>query len=132
MSKVMQGGISNVAGLKNDSIKQDVAKDAKELGQKSFDRALKAQLQKASGVTFSAHAMQRIDRRNIDINTEQAQKVGKAVESAQNKGAKESLFIGNGYALIVNIPNKTVITAMDPQKMDGTVVTNIDSTVIVS
>ena len=96
-----------------------------------FDNVLRAQLQKASGVKFSAHAMDRIDQRKINMDSDEAVKVGNAVKTAREKGAKDSLFIGNGYALIVNIPNKTVITAMDSDQMDKAVVTNIDSTVMV-
>lgn len=96
-----------------------------------FARLLQKRLQDASGVKFSAHAMERIEKRRIDMDEMEAQKVGKAVEIAKEKGAKDSLFIGNNYALIVNIPNKTVVTAMDTETMSRNVVTNIDSTVIV-
>ncbi len=96
-----------------------------------FNEVLRNKLQKASGVNFSAHAMDRIDKREISMNEIEARKVGNAIKTAKEKGAKDSLFIGNGYALIVNIPNKTVVTAMNSRQMDSAFVTNIDSTVMV-
>lgn len=53
-----------------------------------------------------------------------------AFDQAKNKGAKESLIMIDEKAFIVNIANKTVITAMDKGQLLSNVITNIDSAVI--
>ena len=40
-------------------------------------------------------------------------KLNKAVSGAASKGAKDSLVLLNNMAFIVNIPNRTIVTAMD-------------------
>ena len=52
-----------------------------------------------------------------------------AVNKAEQKGAKDSLVMMNNKAFIVNIPNKTVITALDVEKSEENIFTNIDSVV---
>lgn len=119
--------ISGTEAVKN----QNTVRKGSGKNDQRFAQLLQKRLQDASGVKFSAHAMERIEKRHIGMDEAEAQKVGKAVETAREKGARDSLFIGNNYALIVNIPNKTVITVMDTESMSKNVVTNIDSTVIV-
>ena len=53
------------------------------------------------------------------------------VEKAQRKGARESLVLLDDVALVISIKNKTVITAVDKEKLKENVFTNIDSAVIV-
>jgi flagellar operon protein len=109
----------------------------------SFDEVLKTNLTakpqiggaglspQASGIKFSNHAIERIKSRGIEMGPEQLERLGKAVEKAESKGAKETLvLLGNDSALIVNIKNKTVVTALDQSMMKENVFTNIDSTVI--
>jgi len=80
---------------------------------------------------FSAHASSRLKSRNIEMTPDIMGKLEKAVEGAQSKGARDSLILVNkDLAFIVNIPNKTVITAMDGESIKDNVFTNIDSTVI--
>jgi len=81
---------------------------------------------------FSAHASSRLKSRNIEMTPDIMGKLEKAVEGAQNKGARDSLILVKDLAFIVNIPNKTVITAMDGESIKDNVFTNIDSTVIAS
>ena len=53
------------------------------------------------------------------------------VFEALNKGIKESLVMVDSLAFIVNVPNKTVVTAMDQTDSKENVFTNIDGAVIV-
>ncbi len=46
------------------------------------------------------------------------------------KGINESLVIVDSLAFIVNVPNQTVITAMDQTETSANVFTNIDGAVI--
>lgn len=95
----------------------------------SFNKILEKEL---NGVTFSQHAMQRLESRNIRFNQADLEKLNSAVEKAAQKGAKESLVLmNNELALIVSVKNKTVITAMDGSNIKENVFTNIDSAVII-
>lgn len=84
---------------------------------------------KEKELKFSHHAAQRLASRNIDLTGEQKQRLEMAVSLADTKGIQESLVMLDDMAFIVNIPNHTVITAVNP-KEDATVFTNIDGAVI--
>lgn len=86
-----------------------------------------------TGVTFSQHALERLQSRNIKLGQAELTKLNDAVEKAAQKGAKESLvFMSNSnLALVVSVKNKMVITAMDGTNTRDNVFTNIDSAVIV-
>lgn len=83
-------------------------------------------------VRFSHHAEQRLMQRGIQLKPEQLAQIESAIEKAAAKGAKDSLMILDGTALIVNIKNKTVVTAMDTKSMKDHVFTQIDSAVVIS
>ena len=82
------------------------------------------------GVKFSSHAVQRLQKRNIQVTAEEIGRINNAVSKAAEKGSRESLVLVDDLALIVSIANKTVITAMDRMSMKEQVVTNIDSAII--
>lgn len=90
----------------------------------------KAELQSNSGVRFSKHASQRLETRNIQLSSEQSTRLEDGVLKAQEKGIKESLVLVDSLAFIVNIPNKTVVTAMDQKDTQQNVFTNIDGAII--
>jgi len=83
------------------------------------------------GVTFSQHAQDRLRSRGISLSTDDMQKLEGAVDSVAQKGGKDSLVLVGDAALVVSVKNRTVVTAMDRNAMQGNVFTNIDSAVIV-
>lgn len=102
----------------------------------SFEQTLRSLLEKerTSGVEFSRHALDRLEQRNIDLSEgNRLERLNKAVELAQTKGSNDSLVILDQTAFVVSVKNNTVITAMASEDFDsqGTIFTNIDSTVIV-
>ena len=80
-------------------------------------------------LSFSAHAVKRLQDRSIQLDNRDVERIGAAVDMAQQKGSRESLVLDGNQAFIVNVPNKTIITAMDVMEMRERVFTNIDSTV---
>ena len=80
---------------------------------------------------FSAHAMQRLESRNIKLTTDDVARLNAMADKAAAKGAKQSLFMLNDVALVVSIKNRTVITAIDRDSMKENVFTNIDSAAII-
>ena len=80
---------------------------------------------------FSAHASQRLRDRKINLDTQTLAKVNDAVDKADAKGVEDTLVLTSDAALIVNVKNRTVITAIDRSSMAGNVFTNIDGAVLV-
>ena len=80
---------------------------------------------------FSAHAMQRLQSRNINLTQDDVAKMNVMADKAAAKGAKQSLFMMRDVAMVVSIKNRTVITAVDQDSMKENVFTNIDSAAII-
>ena len=93
----------------------------------SFAELLK---QRTSGVQFSGHALERVQRRGIDTSPQTLDRLDGAVQRAAAKGARESVVLVDGTAFVVSVANRTVVTAVDPEHMRKQVFTNIDSAVI--
>ena len=96
---------------------------------KSFAEVLGDQ-QHGMEVKLSAHAQRRLAQQNITISSQDITRIGAAVRRAEMKGAKESLMLLKDLALVVNIRNRTIITAIDKTRQRDKIFTNIDSTVI--
>ena len=94
-----------------------------------FRQLLDETLRSQGGLKFSAHAMKRMESRGIRIAQLQIRQIEVAVEQAEAKGSRDSLVVSREYAMVVNVPSRTVVTAFDQQQMMENVVTNIDSTV---
>ena len=92
-----------------------------------FSQMLK---EKKGELKLSAHAKTRIKSRNINMTTDIMSKLDKAVTGAERKGSQDTLVLLSDLAFIVNIPNKTIITAMEGNSIKDNIFTNIDSTVI--
>jgi len=101
----------------------------KEPVQSSFDSILKEQISKTSKLKFSKHAQMRLESRNIKITDVQKQKISKALDKAEQKGVKDSLVMMDDIALVVNVKNRTVITAVRSNELKENVFTNIDGAV---
>ena len=95
-----------------------------------FDTVIRKEIEKLKGVRFSAHALQRLSARNIQLTAEDKAKIAEAIDRAQAKGAKDSLVLVHGAALVVSVKNRTVVTILDRSELRGNVFTNIDSAVV--
>ena len=80
---------------------------------------------------FSAHAMQRLQSRNIQLSSDDIARMNVMADKAAQKGAKQSLFMMRDVAMVVSIKNRTVITAVDQESMKENVFTNIDSAAVI-
>jgi flagellar operon protein len=81
-------------------------------------------------VKLSQHALERLKSRGITLSDADMKKLAGAVDSVAQKGGKDSLIMMGDAALVVSVKNRTVVTAMDRQAMQGNVFTNIDSAVV--
>jgi flagellar operon protein len=93
----------------------------------AFEKVLQEELR---GVTFSRHAQERLDSRQIRLNDADMASLQRAVSRAEEKGAKDSLVLLRDLAFIVSVKSRTVVTAVNAEHIKGNVFTNIDSAVI--
>ncbi len=95
----------------------------------SFAETLR-KAEQAAPLKFSAHAQTRMQSRQIPWGPAEMERLEGAVNKAAGKGARESLVLLDQTALVVSVPNKTVITVVDRDQLKQNVFTNIDSAVI--
>ncbi len=81
----------------------------------------------AGSLKISAHAQKRLSERKISIDENLENSLKEAMDELSEKGAKDSLVITREGAFILNIPNRTMVTAMGIGEMRDGIVTNIDS-----
>ena len=79
---------------------------------------------------FSKHAANRLADRSITLSDSQMDRLTEGAKKAGEKGIKESLVMVDQLAFIINVPNNTVITAMDQTETNENIFTNIDGAVI--
>jgi flagellar operon protein len=80
-------------------------------------------------VNFSKHAALRLESRGIEFTSEQLARVTDGIGRAGQKGIRDSLVMVDSIALLVNIPSRTVVTAI--AEAQENVFSNIDGAVIV-
>ncbi len=95
-----------------------------------FGQLFQQQIQKNQQLTFSKHALQRMDSRQIHVSPQLISQINNAVEKAKSKGIKDALILNGQTAFIVNVPSSTVVTTMSGQEMTDNIFTNIDGAVI--
>jgi flagellar operon protein len=98
---------------------------------KNFTHVLNTELNRLNGVRFSHHAMERMHSRDIQLTTNDVQRLKSGIERIASKGGRESLVCLDQNAFLVNAQKNMVITAMDATQMRQNIITNIDSAVFV-
>ena len=116
---------SSIEQLTNQYLNKQKSTD-KKTNDISFEEILKQQTQP---VKFSKHASMRLTQRNINLS-DQSMRLQKGIAAADSKGVNDSLVLVDDIAFIVNVPSKTVVTAMDQAETNSNVFTNIDGAVI--
>jgi flagellar operon protein len=116
--------------IQRTSRKESIGGDRAE-GSGAFAEALQRAVAGGKGsVRFSAHAQRRMATRSIHFGQSQLKRLEQAVDKAASKGGQDSLILMDGLALIVNIRNRTVVTAIDRSSRRKGVFTNIDTVVM--
>jgi flagellar operon protein len=82
------------------------------------------------GLTFSKHLNERIERRQLEMTPERLTRLSDAVDKVAGKGSRDSVVLLDDLALLVNVPSRTVLTAIATARMKDGVFTNIDSVVL--
>ncbi len=94
-----------------------------------FNGILKDKMEQSFSIKFSKHAELRMQSRNIHLSQDQKEKLKNAVAKAEGKGVRDTLVLLDNMAFVVNVKNKTVITAVNRNELKENVFTNIDGAV---
>lgn len=86
--------------------------------------------QEAEALTFSRHLNDRINRRKLEFSSDKLNRLTQAVDRVACKGAHDSVVLLDNLAVLVNVTKRTVLTAIETEKMKDGVFTNIDSVVV--
>ncbi len=126
----MRNGFQSIEQVTDTYFKKGI-NNSKQSAEISFDEVLREKQQALEPLKFSKHAANRLSDRNISLSAEQTNRLSEGVYKAGEKGIQESLVLVDSLAFIVNVPNKTVVTAMDQTDAKENIFTNIDGAVIV-
>lgn len=108
----------------NNPIKKEENKDRV----KSFKELLNEKSQNKIGVKISNHAAERMQ--SMRFNSNDMKVIEGGINKAAYKGAKNTLMLYKDVAFIASVENKTIITAIEKERMKENVFTNIDSVII--
>jgi len=95
-----------------------------------FARELEKARTRPEELRFSAHALERMAQRGIELSQAELERIQGAVGTAASKGSRSSLVLLNERAFVISVANRTVITALEGDALKDQIVTQIDSAVI--
>ena len=82
-----------------------------------------------ANLKFSAHAMSRIEERGVKLTSRDVETMGNVVSQMADKGTKEAYLFYGSDGFVVNVPNRTVITAISHDSTK--IITNVDGVAII-
>lgn len=85
-----------------------------------------------STLSFSRHAQERLQDRSISLSPGEILRLERATDQAAARGAQTGLMMMGNLNLIVSVPNRMVVTAMERTGNENAIFTNIDTAVVVS
>jgi len=94
-----------------------------------FARVLSDRLNSRS-IALSVHAADRLVRRGLVIDEKAVDRINEAFDLAEEKGARNALFLLDNLAVVASVPNRSIITVLDAKGLSNGVFTQIDSAVI--
>lgn len=96
----------------------------------AFADVLGKEMESTGRIRFSAHAQRRLDSRELTLTGNDRMRLDQAVDELAQKGSRESLVLMDKMALLVSVPNRTVITVVPQTEAANSLFTNIDSAVV--
>lgn len=126
----INSSFTSIEQVTNKFLNNPEVNKSNEVNDISFEDILSGKIKSASELKFSKHASQRLNDRNIELSPEQNLRLEEGVHKASLKGINDSLVLLDSLAFIVNVPNNTVVTAIDQTESDNNIFTNIDGAVI--
>jgi flagellar operon protein len=81
-------------------------------------------------VLFSGHATERLAQRGVSLDASQMRRLEHSVTQAAQKGSRSALVLVDRVAMIVAVPERTVVTAIPTDQAGQGIFTNIDAAVV--
>lgn len=106
-------------------------KNIQKKSNKNFQEVLRNAQKNSGEIKFSKHALNRMDNRNIKLDSNEMDRLKNGFDKAEEKGVKDALILMGDKAFIASIKNKTIITTVSQEQLKNNVFTNIDGAVIV-
>lgn len=100
-------------------------------GGKPFAEVLNKEIKEQEQLRFSAHAMRRIEERQVPMGSNALHRLDQGIRQLEAKGSRNSVVFVDDTAFVVSVRNKTVVTAVDRNNANSNIFTNIDSVAIV-
>ncbi len=122
--------IRSLSNLNNNLNSNSVVKNNETDKNSLFKDIFNNKIKTRNEVSFSKHANERIEERNIEIDEEVTNKLNEAVGQAKDKGLRNVLVMIDNSAFIVSTLNNKVITAVNSDELKENIFTNIDGAVI--
>jgi flagellar operon protein len=102
-------------------------------GKGQFAEVLKAEQAKVKeDLKISAHASARLFEAGRTLTPDDTARLNEAIDKMAQKGSRESLVVMDDLALVVSVPNRTVITVVPGERQKDSIFTNIDSAIFVN
>ena len=79
---------------------------------------------------FSGHATERLAQRGVSLDASQMRRLEHSVSQAASKGSRSALVLVDRVAMIVAVPERTVVTAIPTDQAGQGIFTNIDAAVV--
>ena len=95
----------------------------------NFGQILSVAFSKSEPQPFkiSAHAEKRLQERHLSLDGPLGKSLAEAFDELGAKGARDSLVVTPHAAFVVNVPSRTLVTALDLSELRDRVITHIDS-----
>ena len=121
--------IRNISNINNTLDINSIKKQDTNKQGNTFKELLNEKCQEST-LSFSKHATERIEERNINVNESVSSRLNEALVQAKDKGLKNVLVMIDSSAFIVNTISNKVITAVNNSELKENIFTNIDGAVI--
>ena len=128
--RIINGQMYSVGNVGQGSTLQEKINQLKQQSNnsKSFTDVLKEIVNKNEGFKVSKHAALRLNE--INFNNEDMKEIERGFKIAEDKNSKNTVMVYKDVALIASVENRTLITAVDKNRTNENIFTNIDSVVL--
>lgn len=122
----------DIRQLENQLINSSKQREIKQVNSnKDFGQILEKFQKKDDEIKFSKHATERLNNRDINLSSDEMNRLKSAFHKAESKGVKDALILMDDKAFIANISNKVIITTVNKEQLKDNIFTNIDGAVII-
>lgn len=96
----------------------------------AFGKVLNTELQRRANLSLSGHAQVRFEQRDLALDPVAVQRLSSALDKAHDKGIRTSVIMLDGMAMVANVTDRRIVTALNAAQAKERVFTNVDGVVI--